>query len=552
MTLATWTVNPQPAGPTLNTKTPNLGAVCDGQAVSATFNAGSGGTGCSDSYQYRFDGGGAWNSYTPGNSLTTTGHTQVEIQGQRSGCTAGAGCTGTSWVTLATWTVNPQPAGPTLNTKTPNLGAVCDGQAVSATFNAGSGGTGCSDSYQYRFDGGGAWNSYTPGNSLTTTGHTQVEIQGQRSGCTAGAGCTGTSWVTLATWTVNPQPAGPTLNTKTPNLGAVCDGQAVSATFNAGSGGTGCSDSYQYRFDGAGGWTGYTPGNNINTTGHTQVEIQGQRSGCTAGAGCTGTSWVTLATWTVNPQPAGPTLNTKTPNLGAVCDGQAVSATFNAGSGGTGCSDSYQYRFDGGGAWNSYTPGNSLTTTGHTQVEIQGQRSGCTAGAGCTGTSWVTLATWTVNPQPAGPTLNTKTPNLGAVCDGQAVSATFNAGSGGTGCSDSYQYRFDGGGAWNSYTPGNSLTTTGHTQVEIQGQRSGCTAGAGCTGTSWVTLATWTVNPQPAGPTLNTKTPNLGAVCDGQAVSATFNAGSGGTGCSDSYQYRFDGAGGMEQLYTWK
>ena len=239
-----------------------------------------------------------------------------------------------------------------------------------------------------------AWNSYTPGNNLTTTGHTQVEIQGQRSGCTAGAGCTGTSWVTLATWTVNPQPTGPTLNTKTPNLGAVCDGQAVSATFNAGSGGTGCSDSYQYRFDGAGGWTSYTPGNNINTTGHTQVEIQGQRSGCTAGAGCTGTSWVTLATWTVNPQPTGPTLNTKTPNLGAVCDGQAVSATFNAGSGGTGCSDSYQYRFDGAGAWNSYTPGNNINTTGHTQVEIQGQRSGCTAGAGCTGTSWVTLATW--------------------------------------------------------------------------------------------------------------------------------------------------------------
>ncbi|MCX6259993.1 MAG: DUF2341 domain-containing protein, partial [Bacteroidia bacterium] len=147
----------------------------------------------------------------------------------------------------------------------------------------------------------------------------------------------------------------------------------------------------------------------------------------------------------------------------------------------------------------------------------------------------------TINPQPVGPALNTKTPNLAAVCDGQAVSATFNAGTGGTGCSDSYQYRFDGGGAWNSYTPGNSLTTTGHTLVEIQGQRSGCTAGAGCTGTSWVTLATWTVNSQPTGPALNTKTPNLAAVCDGQAVSATFNAGTGGTGCSDSYQYRFDG-----------
>ncbi len=546
---ATLAVFPQPVAPTLNTRTPNLAAVCDGQTVSATFNAGSGGVGCTDAYQYRFDGAGGWNSYTPGNNLNTTGHTLVEIQGQRSGCTAGAGCSGTAWVTLASWTVNPQPTGPTLNLKSPNLAAVCDGQTVSATFNAGSGGVGCTDAYQYRFDGAGGWNSYTPGNNLNTTGHTLVEIQGQRSGCTAGAGCSGTAWVTLASWTVNPQPTGPTLNLKTPNLAAVCDGQTVSATFNAGSGGVGCTDAYQYRFDGAGGWNSYTPGNNLNTTGHTLVEIQGQRSGCDAGTGCSGTAWVTLASWTVNPQPTGPTLNLKTPNLAAVCDGQTVSATFNAGSGGVGCTDAYQYRFDGAGGWNSYTPGNNLNTTGHTLVEIQGQRSGCTAGAGCSGTAWVTLASWTVNPQPTGPTLNLKTPNLATVCDGQTVSATFNAGSGGIGCTDAYQYRFDGAGGWNSYTPGNNLNTAGHTLVEIQGQRSGCTAGAGCSGTAWVTLASWTVNPQPTGPTLNTRTPNLATVCDGQTVSATFNAGSGGVGCTDAYQYRFDGAGGWNS-YT--
>ena len=177
------------------------------------------------------------------------------------------------------------------------------------------------------------------------------------------------------------------MNIKTPDLATVCDGQVVSATFTAGSGGVGCSDAYQYRFDGAGAWNAYTPGNNINTTGHTQVEIQGQRSGCQAGAGCSGTAWVTLATWTVNSQPVGPVLNIKTPDLAAVCDGQAVSATFTAGSGGVGCSDAYQYRFDGAGAWNAYTPGNNINTTGHTQVEIQGQRSGCQAGAGCSGNS---------------------------------------------------------------------------------------------------------------------------------------------------------------------
>ena len=54
----------------------------------------------------------------------------------------------------------------------------------------------------------------------------------------------------------------------------------------------------------------------------------------------------------------------------------------------------------------------------------------------------------------------------------------------------------------------------------------------------------------PVGPTLNTKTPNLAAVCTGQLVNATFNPGSGGVGCTDSYQYRFDGAGRMEHVHS--
>jgi len=104
----TVTVVPQPIGPTLDVKTPNLASVCIGTDVSATFIAGSGGVGCSDAFEYRFDGG-SWTTYTPGTNLSTTGHTLVEIQGQRSGCTSGAGCTGTPWVTLASWIVTPLP-----------------------------------------------------------------------------------------------------------------------------------------------------------------------------------------------------------------------------------------------------------------------------------------------------------------------------------------------------------------------------------------------------------------------------------------------------------
>jgi uncharacterized protein YaiE (UPF0345 family) len=323
VTLASWTVAPQPTDPSINVKTPDLAAVCSGQTVSATFNAGSGGVGCSDEYQYSFDGSGLWNNYIPGSGINTTGHTQVQIQGRRSGCTPASGCTGTSWVTLATWTVNLQPTGPSLNLKTPNLGSVCAGQSVSATFNAGGGGVGCTDAFQYRFDGAGGWNSYTSGTDITTNGHDQVDIRGQRRDCTAGSGCSATGWVILATWIINPQPTSPALNIKTPNLPAVCNGQLVSATFTAGSGGSGCTDSYQYRFDGAGGWNSYTSGNNLNTTGHTLVEIQGQRSSCTPLSGCTGTTWALLASWIVNPYPV--LTSTLTPP--AICSGSVFSYT---------------------------------------------------------------------------------------------------------------------------------------------------------------------------------------------------------------------------------
>jgi hypothetical protein len=71
----------------------------------------------------------------------------------------------------------------------------------------------------------------------------------------------------------------------------------------------------------------------------------------------------------------------------------------------------------------------------------------------------------------------------------------------------------------------------------------------GCNGTSYVTLASWNVVAQPVGPTLLLKTPNLATICTGTAVSATFNAGSGGAGCSDDYTVSIDGASGVS-LYT--
>ena len=435
-------------------------------------------------------------SQTTGNSITVewgeTGPWTIQLQE-----TAGA-CTGSSIEYSVS--VSAQPVARSI-IRDPDIPDVCVSAAVSATFSGGSGGVNPVDVYESSIDGGNTWQTYTPGTPLSSAvaGANRIQVRTRRT--TTGTGCDNSGWTTV-TWNTVAQPAGPTLNTKTPDLVTVCEGQAVSALFNPGTGGVGCSDIFRYRYDGSGSWFAYTPGDDISTAGHNQVEIQGSRSGCTADAGCTETAWITLATWNIVPQPTNPSLNTRIPDLPAVCAGQPVSATFDPGSGGVGCDDAFQYRYDGSGAWLLYTPGTDIVTTGHTLVEIRLQRAGCDENTGCSGTEWIIVTSWNVVQQPAGPSIDTKTPDLAGVCDGETVSATFNPGTGGIGCTDSFRYRFDGTGAWLSYTPGTGINTSGHTLVEIQGQRSGCDAGTGCSGTEWIDLASWIVNPLPV-PVIN-------------------------------------------------
>jgi hypothetical protein len=141
-------------------------------------------------------------------------------------------------------------------------------------------------------------------------------------------------------------------------------------------------------------------------------------------------------------------------------------------------------------------------------------------------------ATVTVNAQPSGPTLASKSPNLSAVCDGQSVSATFTAGSGGVGCSDSYQFSTDNGATYSPYTPGNPINTSGSTGVIIRGKRDGCTSGAGCTGTAFTTLASWTVNPPPTcsitPPSATVCSPQTQQFCAPAAMSSYAWTGPGG------------------------
>jgi hypothetical protein len=129
--------------------------------------------------------------------------------------------------------------------------------------------------------------------------------------------------------------------------------------------------------------------------------------------------------------------------------------------------DNASWGLIGGATSPTYTTPALYTTTYYLAVVCS---SGCCV--------WSTHPAVTVNAQPTGPTLSAKTPNLAAVCHGQGVSATFNAGSGGVGCSDDYTVSIDGGAA-TAYTPGSTVGTTANSSIVIQGRRDACTSGAG-------------------------------------------------------------------------
>ncbi len=144
------TVAEAPVGPTLANKIPPGMSVCDGSTVSATFNPGTGGVGCSDEFEYSYDNSGTWLTYVPATALPTAGHTLVEIRGRRAGCTPTLGCNETPWVVLASWNI--LQALPVTVTITASADPVCEGATVTYTAVVQNGGA--APTYEWRISGG--------------------------------------------------------------------------------------------------------------------------------------------------------------------------------------------------------------------------------------------------------------------------------------------------------------------------------------------------------------------------------------------------------------
>ena len=539
-TAATLTVNAIPVAPTLAAKIPAASSVADGTPVSATFNAGSGGTGCTDDFRYTTNGGATYLPYTPGSNISTTGLAAgtgfVTIEGRRANCSAG--CQG-SYVALASWYVTPLPAGAT----TLNAGDIAFSGYTS---------TSAGDDFSFvllRNIGTGTQINFTNNGWLSTnvfrTGEetvtwtsnasypagTEIVISGLTATLAAG-GSAGT--VTGTALGLNPTgdqilayrgtAASPTFITAIHmNVYTAAGGDPVTTTAAA-------WDGTANNINASALPTGLTTGFNaiwIGTQGVSSSERLNARYGNCANPATFGAISIlrsalnNQANWSSdNSTPPSFSLPTGCSYLGigtapnisvspsgtSVCEG--ANASFSATVTGA---TTLQWQVDNGGGFANiannatYSGANTATLNiNATPLSLNGYIYRLVASNG-SGSATSGTATLTVTALPVAPSLLAKTPASASVADGTPVSATFNAGSGGTGCTDDYRYTTDGGLTYLPYTPGANISTTGLAAgsgfVFIEGRRANCSAG--CQGVYRV-LAQWYVTPLPvAATTLN-------------------------------------------------
>jgi hypothetical protein len=272
---------------------------------------------------------------------------------------------------------------------------------------------------------------------------------------------------------------------------------------------------------------------NQTLTGTYTVVATNTRTGCTSVISDSKTITSTINAPTIAP----------TPSATTVCEGGNVSAVITAGTGGNSAVDHVEYRRLGSidPAWHTYTSATNISTVGATSIELQAWRTG--AAPGCT-LSPTNTFTWTITGQPVGPTLNTKTPSTDEICAGTGVSATFNAGSGG--CSDDYVVIIDDGAAV-AYTPGTTVGSFAASSIVIQGRRANCGTGAGCTGTAYATLASWTIGGLSTAPTSAISSVN--SICAGAGGTLDLTASGGTMGIGAVVHWYSGSCGGTSAWY---
>jgi len=180
---------------------------------------------------------------------------------------------------------------------------------------------------------------------------------------------------------VNHQSYPPDPTSITATFSAICNGSSTQLTANGAQG-------MVYWYTGSCGGTEITSGNPITVSpSETTTYYARNQEGGNYSNGC---AEITI---TVEPVPVSGSL-TKTPDVASLCQGNSVSATLSAGSGGNSV-DELEYRTNNGSTWSSwfaYSSGSSISTSGSAGIEIRTRRTATT----CTSADY-TIVSWTVN-----------------------------------------------------------------------------------------------------------------------------------------------------------
>jgi hypothetical protein len=444
-------------------------------------------TGGYGAYEYSIDGGATWQ---PTGSYTGLTNTTYNVQIRDAAQTA---CI----ITLNSSLVIAQPAvvvNPTLASQSPADATLCAGTMVSATFTSGSGGTGCTEDYQLIIDGGTPV-AYIPGTSVGGSATSSIVIQGRRANC-LNTLCDA-AYVTLATWNIVAQPTAPTTATLSPLTTTVCAGTILTLAGPATGGNAGLSCTIEYRYSDDAGATYSTPSTSIPSftasAGVGNNIMEARRVSCQSG--CSDSPWGVVATWSGVPQPGAPTTAVLSPASTTVCTGTTLTLAGapTGGNEGISCSIQYRYSTDGGSTFSalSLTIPSFNAVLGTGKNVIQARRMNCQTGCGTS--AWGTIATWDGVAQPSAPTTATASPATTSVCEGTTLTlgGAATGGDNGLSCTIEYRYSTDGGSTWSteSSTIPSFAATPGTAMNLIQARRASCQAG--CTNSSWNTLATW-------------------------------------------------------------
>ncbi len=506
---ATLTVNPAPVPPGITTQPANLTVTAPNQASFSVVATGD----APLAYQWRRNGsnisGATSASYVLNPTAVSDSGAQFDV--------VVSNAAGTVTSSAATLTVNPAPVPPSITTQPANLTVTAPNQASFSVVATGD----APLAYQWRRNGsnisGATSSSYVLNPTAVSDSGAQFDVV-----VTNGAG---TITSAVATLTVNPTPVPPSITTQPANLTVTAPNQASFSVVATGD----APLAYQWRRNGSN-ISGATSSSYVLNP--TAVSDSGAQFDVVV-TNAAGSVTSAAATLTVNPAPVPPSITTQPANVTVTAPGSATFSVVATGD----APLSYQWRRNGtaitGATSASYILDPTAVADSGTQFDVIVSNG--------VGNITSAAATLTVNATPVPPSFTTQPASVTVT---EPAGATFSVVVTGD-APLSYQWRRNGtaitGATSSSYVLNPTAMADNGAQFDV--------IVSNAVGSITRTVATLTVNPAPAPPSITTQPTNVTVTAPNAANFSVVATGDAPL----SYQWRRNGVdivGATSSSYT--